>query len=114
MNKKILVMAGILVALTGLLFVAPVTLLGAVACPGYVCVTHEGKASDEYGSGEDSQESWGVGNHCYVENPMVHCDGKGECCEYCFNLGYDQQHTVGVCKNPCFLDRGKYNLNCPV
>ena len=110
MNTKILVMAGVLVALTGLVFAFPINFFAeGVACPGPMCVTNNGGGTFE-GSGVPG---WGAPDFC---NAVVYSCGWGtnECCDQCFNWGYETNHMVGVCKNVCNLPYQFWERTCEV
>lgn len=94
MNKKILVIAGILVALSGLIFAMPLTILGAVACPGNMCVTHMGNEREFQGGG--GQSGWKAPDKCYVGDTACN-DPMNGCCKQCANWGYTNDYIVGYC-----------------
>jgi hypothetical protein len=100
MNKKLVIMAGILIALAAFAFVAPLGLLKAnmetTACPDSLCIINN--ANKAPGGVHVIDIHW-----CNL-NPKTCTD----CCAECDN--YD--HTVGVCGN-C-NDASTYDYQCPV
>lgn len=111
MNAKVLSIAGILLALGGLMFVFPVSFAKAdiegVACPGPMCVCSYGNQLQGGGPA-----GWGAPSICNVGT--YGCTGDNGCCSKCENWGFDYDHIVGICKNACNLISESWCKSCPV
>lgn len=84
MKLGALVLASILVSLTGALFAVPIATVAAedtVACPAYLCIIHSNK-----GSPASSAQVWPYNpTQCWINSGLDFEDECARCCNQCEN-----------------------------